>query len=111
AFRKRLSRARERLYAFVKSWCGVYAQDNPCRCHKQTEAAVERGLIAPEDLYLSKQRTRPEPARLTRAADEVTELMHVAEVMRGPNQYLAPESLTNRVRSLVTSRRLALLGD
>ena len=63
AYRKRLSRARERLFEFLRGWCGVYDPANPCRCEKQVEAAVARGLVAPDDLYLTRQRTKP-----TRAA-------------------------------------------
>jgi RNA polymerase sigma factor (sigma-70 family) len=109
AFRKRVSRARERLYEFVGSWCGVYAQDNPCRCNKQVDAAVEHGLLDPSDLYMSRQRMRPHPARLARAADEVTELYRIAETMRGPSSPLAPSSLTSSMRALVRSDRLELL--
>src|SRR5262249_45974187 len=61
AFRKRLSRARSRLYDFMREWCGVYDERNPCRCKKQIESAASRGLISPDDLYLSRQRRRPPP--------------------------------------------------
>jgi RNA polymerase sigma factor (sigma-70 family) len=109
AFRKRLSRARTRLYQFMRSFCGVYDAANPCRCERQTGAAVERGLIAPEDLYLSKHRTRPAKAFLERATDEVTELMRVAEVLRGPSTYLPPLPLVQSLRDLLDSERLELL--
>jgi RNA polymerase sigma factor (sigma-70 family) len=109
ALRKRLSRARERLHAFLRSWCGVYDPANPCRCHKQVDAAVERGLLAPEDLYLTKQRRRPAPDVVARAADEVAALMQVAEVIRGPSAYLAPTTLIEGARALLQSRRLELL--
>jgi RNA polymerase sigma factor (sigma-70 family) len=108
-FRKRLSRARSRLYEFMRGWCGVYDPSNPCRCRGQTSAAVDRGVIAPEDLYLSKQRSRPTRAALDRATSEVTNLMRVAEVLHGPSDYLAPETLTANVRGLLDSERLELL--
>jgi RNA polymerase sigma factor (sigma-70 family) len=109
AFRKRLSRARSRLYEFMRGWCGVYDADNPCRCAKQTAAAVTRGIIAPEDLYFSKQRVRPTSAALARATEEVTDLMRAAEVLRGPSSYLAPLTLLASLRELLTSQRLELL--
>ena len=105
-YRKRLSRARERLYAFMRGWCGVLDPANPCRCARQIDCAAERGLIAPDDLYLSKQRTRVGFDRLRRAADEVAGLMQVAEVMRGPALYAAPEA---RARSLLDTMTLELL--
>ena len=109
AYRKRLSRARERLYDFLRVWCGVFDTANPCRCQGQIDSAIERGLLAPDDLYLSKQRVRPTRAALDRAADEVTGLMHVAEVLRGPSSYLAPETLVESLRQLLDSKRLELL--
>lgn len=104
AFRKRLSRARERLYSFMRDRCSVYHEGNPCRCERQIEAAIERRLIAPEDLYLSKQRRRPVVPALGRAAAEVTDLLRVAEVLRGQEEYLAPDSLAASLRTLLESQ-------
>jgi RNA polymerase sigma factor (sigma-70 family) len=108
-FRKRLARARERLYDFMRARCSVYRPGNPCRCERQFESAIDRGLIAPEDLYLSSQRTAAAPPALGRAAREVTDLMRVAEVIRGPASYLAPAKLTENLRELLSSQRLELL--
>ena len=108
-FRKRLSRARSRLYDFMRGWCGVYDSSNPCRCSGQTHAATERGIIVPEELYLSKQRSRPSAAVLERASNEVSGLLRVAEVLHGPSEYLAPSTLVVSVRELLDSERLALL--
>jgi RNA polymerase sigma factor (sigma-70 family) len=109
AYRKRLSRARTRLYDFIRGWCGVYDAANPCRCSGQVDGAIERGLIAPENLYMSRQRSRPTPATLDRAADEVTGLMRVAEVLHGPASWLAPESMTQSLRELIDRKGLELL--
>jgi RNA polymerase sigma factor (sigma-70 family) len=111
AYRKRLSRARTRLHAFLGHWCGVFDSANPCRCAGQVQAMVARGLLASGDLYLSGQQTRPNKVRLHRAADEVAELMRVAEVLRGPTSYLAPEALVLGLRRLLDSRHLELLRD
>ncbi len=108
AYRKRLSRARVRLHDFLRGWCGVFDEANPCRCAGQVECAVERGLLARDDLFLSQQSSWPTKAELNRAADEVTGLIRVAEVMRGPSTWLAPGSLVKALRELVDSQRLAL---
>jgi len=110
-YRKRLSRARVRLHGFLRQWCGVFASTNPCRCAGQVQAMVARGLLSRGDLYLSEQQTRPSKARLHRATDEVTELMRVAEVLRGPASYLAPQALVVGLRQLLDSQRLELLRD
>jgi hypothetical protein len=108
AYRKRLSRARHKLYAFVKGWCGVYASGNPCRCARQVDAAVDRGIVARDDLYLIRHPARP-PRHVERAADEVAELMRVGEVLRDHPDYEAPGSLSKGVRALIDSNRLELL--
>jgi RNA polymerase sigma factor (sigma-70 family) len=99
AYRKRLSRARLRLHDFVRSWCGVYAADNPCRCGGQVPCAIERQLLDPRDLYLSRHRGAPPPAA---AARETTGLLRVAEMMREHPAYLAPESMVKNLRELLT---------
>ena len=109
AYRKRLSRARERLYEFLRGWCGVFDPANRCRCAGQVGCAIERGLLAPEDLYLSKERPRRASAELRCATDEVTSLMQVAEVMRGPSGYAAPGAIAKGIRDLLDSQRLELL--
>jgi RNA polymerase sigma factor (sigma-70 family) len=103
-FRKRLSRARGLLYEFVRGWCGVYDQDNPCRCGKQVDGAIDRGLLVPTDLYLSAHPGRPTRAVLERAADEVEGLVRVAELLRGPSAYRAPEALMRSLRDLLDSK-------
>jgi RNA polymerase sigma factor (sigma-70 family) len=108
-FRKRLSRSRQRLSEFLQSWCGVFDAKNPCRCGGQVDAAVERGLLAPEDLYLTKARKRPAKAVLDRAAEEVGDLIRVAEVLRGPSSYAAPEQMVKGLRELLESQRLEIL--
>jgi RNA polymerase sigma factor (sigma-70 family) len=110
-YRKRLSRARVRLHEFLRAWCGVYDSANPCRCSGQVETMVERGLLSAADLYLSQQMSRPHRARVDQAANEVTELMRVAELIRGPASYLAPKTLVLELRQLLDTQRLELLRD
>jgi RNA polymerase sigma factor (sigma-70 family) len=111
AYRKRNSRARERLYRFLRGWCGVFDPRNPCQCSKQVDAAVARGIVAPDDLYLTKHPARPSKSTLDRATDEMTGLLRVAEVMRGPSSYLAPTTLVQGLRELLQSKRLELLRE
>jgi RNA polymerase sigma factor (sigma-70 family) len=111
AFRKRQSRARGRLREFMVPWCGVFDTANPCRCAGQVDAAIERGLLAPEDLYLSKARKRPDGAAIHRAAEEVGGLIRAVEVLRGPHRYAAPDAMVRGLRELLASQRLELLRD
>ncbi|MBX2799701.1 MAG: RNA polymerase sigma factor [Myxococcales bacterium] len=49
AFRKRLSRARQRLAQTLTRSCGVRSADNPCRCHKRLAPARAKGRLDPRD--------------------------------------------------------------
>ena len=44
-FRKRLSRARKDLYAWMNDRCGLVNKDNPCRCAKKTKGFIEKGWV------------------------------------------------------------------
>ena len=109
AFRKRISRARQRLLEFMGGWCGVFDPRNPCRCAGQVDAAIDRGLLAPGDLYLTQARKRPSRGALDRAAEEVGQLAHLVEVLRGPSRFAASDSMVQGLRDLIDSERLEIL--
>jgi len=108
-YRKRLGRARERLYDFMRRQCGVFDPSNACRCEQVAAGAAASGLFSRESLLFAVHARRvPSPA-VQRAAQEMSGLMRVAEVIREDPEYAAPESLIARLRALLTSDRLALL--
>ena len=107
-FRKRLSRARGRLYRFMKERCGVFDPSNECRCRAQVACAVERGVIDPDQLDLSQHPARSRPD-LGQAVHEVGGLMRVAEILRGHPDYTLPERTVTAIRDLLDSGRFALL--
>jgi RNA polymerase sigma factor (sigma-70 family) len=109
AFRKRVSRARQRLHHALEGWCGVVDPANPCRCEKQVDAAVGKGLIAPEDLYLTRTPRRPNRATIDRATSEMGDLVRVVEVLRGPSGFAAPGALVKNLRELLDSQRFEVL--
>jgi RNA polymerase sigma factor (sigma-70 family) len=46
-FRKRLSRARERLREALAGSCGVFNPEAPCRCHRRLTRATALGRVTP----------------------------------------------------------------
>lgn len=120
AFRKRLSRARALLFAFLRRQCGLYDASLPCRCSRQIGPALQRGLFRRGELALACHPVepiggqRPLPAGVTpdgveRSAEEVAALQRAAELLRGHPDYAAPEALTARLRRLIRSDELELL--
>lgn len=53
AFRKRLSRANERITTFMTAHCGLIEPGNPCRCKLKISCAVERGHVHPSELLFA----------------------------------------------------------
>jgi len=53
AYRKRLSRARVRITAFMMSRCGLANPANACRCRRRVDTAVRLGRVVPSRLLFA----------------------------------------------------------
>ena len=99
AFRKRLSRAREDMEAFLGGRCGLANPDAACRCHKLVPAAVAAGLVVRERLTLAKLPVvREDQLRL-----DIERLRSAAEVFRSLPLYAADEDFAARMRELLSA--------
>ncbi len=109
-FRKRLSRARDRLFTFMKKKCSLIDPDNPCTCIKQVACEItqsESGLPKPIWTgYACRVRRLPE---VMNRLHELGELKRVAAVFRSHPEYLAPETLGDQIRTLLASKQYDLL--
>ncbi|MFY0677122.1 MAG: RNA polymerase sigma factor [Neptuniibacter sp.] len=47
AYRKQLSRAREKVNGFTADYCGLVAPENSCRCSKRVDRAIELKRVNP----------------------------------------------------------------
>lgn len=74
AFRKRLSRANERITSFMTAHCGLVEPSNRCRCKLRTNCAVDRGHVRPKDLCfahsLSQAKRFPEVLHTIRQLED-----------------------------------------
>jgi len=101
AFRKRLSRARERLDGFMQRTCGLVGADAPCRCPRQLPAV--RAIAAAGDAT----RLRPAPDEAAAAGlariefDRWRAYADAAAVFRGHPDYRPPERLIGAIRDLL----------
>jgi len=93
-FRKRLSRARARVEAFVGRHCGLVRTAAACRCAERTGHVVARGFVDPRSLLFARH-----PQKTVRDADVgvVVEALHdlrsAAQLMRSLPEYRAPETV------------------
>jgi RNA polymerase sigma factor (sigma-70 family) len=108
-YRKRVSRARARLFAFLRTRCGVYDAGNPCRCRGQLTSAGKRGLLAKDEIVFT-----PHPVTSSRELDAhaegMTEILRAAAAVQHPD-YRAPEAMRDRVRALLHSGSLKVLRN
>jgi len=53
AFRKRLSRSRDKIKTFMLARCGLVNADNACRCRNRVSLAIDRGRVNPDQLLFA----------------------------------------------------------
>jgi RNA polymerase sigma factor (sigma-70 family) len=110
AFRKRLSRARAAIQAFMWRKCGLVNPGNPCRCHRRVNHAVTAGRVDPQHLLFADHPTRGvSPLRPDQVVTEMHELQRAAAVYRGHPCYAAPERFVLAIRELLDSGQYRVL--
>lgn len=106
AFRKRLSRARQALVAFVAGHCGIVNPASPCRCHKiarARRAAGGLGTSQPQGVQPLGDAGAEALAR-AHSADREADERAIALVRAHPT-YIARADLAARVERIVTAGR------
>lgn len=100
AFRKRLSRARETLDAFVAKYCGVANAAAPCRCAYQVNHGYEEGRLNPEKLRYAVSTPRTSLEAL-RAFGDIQRVRRSLELYRAQPEFRAPEDFAARLRETI----------
>lgn len=103
-YRKRLSRARQRVRWFLDGNCGLVNPERAaCRCSKRIDTAVSLGRIDPVEPEFANH-----PAET--AIEEMERLFDAASLMRSHPEYTAPEQLAERISTVVASGDFDLLS-
>jgi RNA polymerase sigma factor (sigma-70 family) len=102
AYRKRLSRARERIQGFMRGHCGLVEPDNPCRCQRRIGRAIGVGRLDPDMLLFA---SHPASARVAAGVDEMERLHDAAAVFRSHPDYRAPDRLGGALGELIRAGR------
>lgn len=105
AFRKRLSRARKAIAAFMQAKCGLVNPERHCRCRRRVQRAVELGRVDPGRLLFAgdPERARTFP-RVLQEIRRLEETRRAAALYRSHPELSAPRMLAREIRRLVTSR-------
>jgi RNA polymerase sigma factor (sigma-70 family) len=110
AFRKRLSRARERIQDFLMRNCALTNPDNPCTCERYLISQHYMERVEEKDLVFAKHpcRIRQEEGTVNRIK-EMDELTQIATLYKRYPDFHAPSSFIQNIRDLVHSKKYELL--
>jgi predicted DNA-binding protein (UPF0251 family) len=110
AFRKRLSRARERIYDFLTKNCALINPDNPCKCENYLGSYLDNGKYNDERIVFAKH-----PCRIKDNEDtmnhikELDKLKRIAVLYKHHPDFRAPGVFIENIRELVRSKKYELL--
>jgi len=109
AFRKRLSRARNRLYQYMSMYCDLINPDGLCNCEKISPASVDIGYVDPNHLKFAKHPCHSRKDDVTQAClKELDSLQRIAAVYQSHPDYAAPESFLENIRNVIHSNKYAV---
>jgi RNA polymerase sigma factor (sigma-70 family) len=112
AFRKRLSRARQRLRAFMQGHCGLVNDAAPCRCARRVDHAIAIGRVDPRQLLFADHPTRgPDADRLLTSVREMDAMHSAAAVFRGHPNYAVPQQAVAAIKRLLDASAPTILGQ
>ena len=101
AFRKRLSRARQRIGEFMNSHCGIVNPANPCRCSRQLGYKMTHENMTKEGwLFAGKPELQNE---VWRHMSELQTLDRVVGLYRSQPGYSAPPQLLQGIKQILDS--------
>lgn len=109
AFRKRLSRARERMASFTEANCGVVKTENACRCALQGARLARLGYFDPARPRWTCHPAR-DPVRGSDRVEGLDGLGRALQVFRAHPDYAAPALLAEGLRRLIATDTSGLMG-
>jgi RNA polymerase sigma factor (sigma-70 family) len=109
-YRKRLSRARNRIRDFMTAYCGLVNTEALCSCARRVQPAIERGRVRPDHLLFAPD--RPTPTRslpVLEAVGAMERLHDIAAVYQSHPRFNAPGRVTEAIRDALRSAGIELL--
>ena len=110
-YRKRVSRARNRLRSFMEVHCGLISEAAACRCVRRIDAAIATGRLESKNLLFAgrgAESTRQLP--VAAEVKEMEELHRIAGIYRSHARYAAPEAVLAAIRDLLAAGQFSLLN-
>jgi len=110
AFRKRLSRSREKIQEFLTRNCSLINPDNPCQCERFVGSYLEDDRMNDKRMVFAKHpcRIRHKESTLNHIR-EMDELNRMAFLYKRYPDFQAPAVLIENIRNLLSSNKYELL--
>ena len=93
-FRKRLSRQDKKINEFTKVDCGLINANNPCRCHKKIEDAIEKRRVDLKNLLFASRSL----------ISTIAEVENAVQLIQSNPIYDLPENVLSEIREIVGRR-------
>ena len=111
AYRKRLSRARAAMVAFVSNRCGLVNPASPCRCHKHVRNKIAVGRLDPQHLlYADRTDEASEQEALLVRQEELSTLRRTAALLRSHPVYQSSEQTVTAILQILEQTDVSLGG-
>jgi len=108
AYRKRLSRVKEKMRIFMESNCGLINHQT-CDCNKRVDIAVANHRIQSGKLLFVNQPLAKH--KVKQCIDEMESLDQAAAVFQSHPEYLTPDGVTGKIRGMIFQQNLGMLEN
>jgi len=95
-FRKRLSRARQRITEFTRQYCGLVDETAACRCERRIAPAILAGRVRPNDLAFARDNS-VDSAEVAYAVQQLDGARRTVALYRSQHAPTADRDLARKV--------------
>jgi len=110
AYRKRLSRARDKINRFMLKNCSLLNPENQCHCSKLVGPDIRDKWIDPNNLQFVGERCHAKiNSTVKDHLNELEEIERTMALFRSYPEYSAPESVVNIVKEMIDTKKYKIL--
>ena len=111
-YRKRLSRARQRVHEFARAQCGIVNPQARCRCKKRLAPALAQGRVDPSALLFAKHPTVSVSSQEAEAVIvQIERIQSGGALMRSNPRYRAPDRLLEFLKRWEVGKHRSVHGQ
>jgi RNA polymerase sigma factor (sigma-70 family) len=110
AYRKRLSRARDKINRFMKKNCSLVNSENHCHCSKLVGPDIRDKWIDPNYMQFVGERCHAKiNSTVKDSLNELNEIERAMTLFRSYPEYSAPGSIVHIVKEMIDSKKYKIL--